>query len=129
MAISRSRVLLAIGMMSTTLCGPGWAQAVAGMGGISGVVRDPSGATVPEAKVVVSNPSKGIYRTLETNAAGVFSAAALVPSAGYRVTAEKEGFAKYELKDLEVLVGGSHAGALDEFFPEVAEGPAPGLMT
>ena len=105
MTISRGKVLLAIGMISTALCGPGWAQAVAGMGGISGVVRDQSGATVPGAKVVVSNPSMGIYRTMETNAAGVFSAAALVPSAGYRVTAEKEGFARYELKDVEVLVG------------------------
>ena len=53
MTISRGKVLLAIGMMSTALCGPGWAQAVAGMGGISGVVRDQSGATVPGGSATI----------------------------------------------------------------------------
>ena len=41
------------------------AQAVAGFGGISGVVRDASGAVVPSANVIVENASKGIRRTLK----------------------------------------------------------------
>jgi hypothetical protein len=84
---------------------PVLAQAVAGTGGISGVVRDASGATVPGAQVIVENGSKGIRRALETNEAGVFTAPALVPAAGYVVRVSKEGFAPYEAKDLEILVG------------------------
>jgi len=82
-----------------------WAQPVAGLGAISGVVRDASGAVVPDAQVVIANSSKGIRRALASNEAGVFSAPALVPSAGYSVTVNKQGFAAYEAKNLEVLVG------------------------
>jgi outer membrane receptor protein involved in Fe transport len=93
-------VLLAI--ISVT---PVLAQAVAGTGAMSGVVRDASGATVPGAQVIVENADKGIKRTLETNTAGVFTAPALIPAAGYSVHVTKEGFAPYEAKDIEILVG------------------------
>jgi outer membrane receptor protein involved in Fe transport len=93
-------VLLAI--ISVT---PVLAQAVAGTGAMSGVVRDASGATVPGAQVIVANDDMGIRRTIETNSAGVFTAPALVPAAGYSVRITKEGFAPYEAKDLEIAVG------------------------
>ena len=67
-----------------------FAQAVAGFGGVSGVVRDSTGAIVVNAKVEVVNESKGIKRTLTTNEAGVFNAPALVPAAGYQVTERLE---------------------------------------
>ena len=81
------------------------AQSVAGLGAISGTVRDASGASVPNAEVIVSNESKGIRRTLTTTAAGAFTAPSLVPASGYTVTVNKEGFNKYEAKDVQVLVG------------------------
>ncbi|MDQ2900872.1 MAG: TonB-dependent receptor, partial [Acidobacteriota bacterium] len=87
-------------------CAPGaFAQSVAGLGAITGSVRDASGAAVPGAQVLVANESKGIKRTLETTQAGVFAALSLVPSTGYSVTVTKPGFATYELKDVQVLVG------------------------
>ncbi len=82
-----------------------FAQAVAGFGGISGVVRDASGAVVPSANVIVENPTKGIRRTLTSNDAGIFSAPALVPAPGYMVKVAKSGFTDFEVKDIEVLVG------------------------
>ncbi|MFN7922445.1 MAG: carboxypeptidase regulatory-like domain-containing protein [Bryobacteraceae bacterium] len=82
-----------------------WAQAIAGFGGMSGVVRDATGAVVVNAEVVVANDSKGIRRTLKTNEAGVFNAPALVPAPGYSVTATAPGFQKYEARDLAILVG------------------------
>src|SRR5580658_2836371 len=82
-----------------------WAQAVGGQSGISGTVRDASGATVPSAKVVISIASQGEVRSITTNAAGVFSAPALLPGAGYIVTVTAPGFASYEAKDLELQVG------------------------
>jgi hypothetical protein len=81
------------------------AQAVAGLGAVSGTVRDASGAVVPGATVVVANDAKGIKRTMTTTDAGVFSAPALVPATGYSITITKQGFSNYEVKDFEILVG------------------------
>jgi hypothetical protein len=82
-----------------------FAQAVAGFGGLSGVVRDASGAVIANAKVVVANESRGINRSLVTNEAGVFNAPALVPSQGYAVTIQSTGFQPFEARNIEILVG------------------------
>jgi outer membrane receptor protein involved in Fe transport len=81
------------------------AQTAAGVGAISGEVRDASGSVVPNAKVVVSNPSKGITRALNTTASGLFSAGALVPAAGYSVKVSAPGFADWVVNDAELRVG------------------------
>src|SRR5580658_626088 len=78
----------------------------AGMGAISGSVRDASGASIAGAKVIVSNPSKGITRELTTTDGGLFSAPALIPSDGYQVSVVKQGFAPYEATSVTVEVGG-----------------------
>src|SRR6476646_10555315 len=97
---------LLLGLILILLIGASaFAQSVAGLGAISGTVRDASGAAVPNAQVVVANESKGIRRTLTTTEAGVFTAPSLVPAPGYAVTANKQGFAPYELKDIQVQVG------------------------
>jgi hypothetical protein len=82
-----------------------YAQATAGLGSVSGTVRDASGAVIPGATVVVANDGKGIKRTMASTDAGVFAAPALVPSPGYSITVTKQGFATYEIKDFEVQVG------------------------
>ncbi len=81
------------------------AQSGAGLGSISGIVQDASGATVPGAAVLVSNDDKGIHRSLETNSQGQFVAPALIPASGYKVTVSKAGFANYEVKDITLSVG------------------------
>ena len=77
----------------------------AGVAGISGIVHDASGASVPGAKVTVSNESKGITRNLETNQNGIFAAPSLTPASGYTVKVESAGFATYERKDITLNVG------------------------
>ena len=81
------------------------AQAVAGLGGVSGTVRDASGAVVPGATVVVMNESRGITRNLQTTDSGVFAAPALTPASGYAISVSKNGFSKWEAKNFEILVG------------------------
>ena len=76
------------------------AQTVAGLGAITGSVRETSGAGIPNADVVVVNESKGINRHLTTNDVGLFSASSLVPAADYRVVITKAGFASYEAKEI-----------------------------
>src|SRR5437016_1901610 len=87
------------------VCAAALAQSAAGLAGISGVVRDASSASVGDAKVAVSNPAKGILRTLTTNASGVFTAPALPPAPGYSVVVIAPGFASWEVKDIELQVG------------------------
>jgi len=82
-----------------------FAQSGAGLGSISGIVQDATGATVPGAAVLVSNESKGIRRSLETNSEGQFAAPALIPASGYKVTVSKAGFANYEATDITLSVG------------------------
>jgi hypothetical protein len=77
----------------------------AGLGSISGLVQDASGAAVPGATVVVANESKGIRRNLETNGQGQFNAPALIPDSGYKVTVSKPGFSNYEATNITVAVG------------------------
>jgi len=81
------------------------AYAQAGLGSVSGTVRDASGAVIPGASVVVSNDARGIKRTINTTDAGLFSAPALVPASGYSLAVSKTGFANYEVKDFEITVG------------------------
>jgi hypothetical protein len=82
-----------------------FAQSTAGLAGISGIVRDATGAVVPNANVVVSNESKGVVRKLTTNEAGLFTAPALVPAPGYSVKVSAPGFTDYAVQNLGLLVG------------------------
>jgi hypothetical protein len=68
-------------------------------------VTDATGAVVPAAQVVVSNPNTGVRRQLETNAAGLFAAPSLTPGPGYMVTVTKPGFSNWEARDIQVQVG------------------------
>jgi hypothetical protein len=58
---------------------------------LSGTVKDPSGAVVPEASVVVVQADTGTTRTVQTNAAGLFTVPLLQPGV-YTVTISKAGF-------------------------------------
>lgn len=80
-------------------------QAAGGGATISGVVRDPSGASVPNADVVILDEGWGVIRTLSTNEAGVFTVPALVPGTGCKVAVTASGFSDYETRDLELRVG------------------------
>src|SRR5580700_7262895 len=77
----------------------------AGVAGISGVVKDQSGAVVPKAKVVISSQSQGVLRTLATNSEGVFTAPVLSPGPGYEVKVSASGFAEYDAHGIVLQVG------------------------
>src|ERR1019366_6278456 len=99
------RKVLAITICALVFAAGAYAQATAGLGSVSGTVRDATGAVIPGATVVVANDGKGIRRTMSSTEAGVFAAPALTPSPGYSITVTKQGFATYEVKDFEILVG------------------------
>jgi outer membrane receptor protein involved in Fe transport len=86
---------------------PVFAQSGGGAASISGVVRDPSGALVPSAKVVIASAAQGVVRTVETNTEGIFVAPGLTPGPGYQVSVTASGFAPYEATNLVLQVGQS----------------------
>ena len=99
------RKVLELSLLALVLAAGAYAQAAAGLGSVSGTVRDATGAVIPGATVVVANDGKGIRRTMTSTDAGVFAAPALVPSSGYSITVTKQGFNTYEVKEFDILVG------------------------
>ena len=81
------------------------AQSLAGLGALSGSVRDTTGGTVANAEVEVANPALGIDRKITTNADGLFAAPSLPPADGYTVTVRMAGFATNQTTHLNVHVG------------------------
>jgi hypothetical protein len=73
-------------------------------GTITGIVTDPSGAAVPGVTVSVTDQSMGVATNVTTTSAGVYTAPLLLPGT-YTLTAEKQGFKKYERTGIVVGVG------------------------
>ena len=83
------------------------AQVAAGTGGLTGIVTDSSGATVPNANVEVDNERLGIHRRITTGLSGAFNAPTLPPSAGYDLSVTASGFAPFKNQNITILVGGN----------------------
>lgn len=61
---------------------------------LSGIVQDPNGGVVNGAKVIVSDPTKGLQLETTTNSEGIFAFSTLQPGT-YTVTVEASGFKKH----------------------------------
>ncbi|HLJ17218.1 MAG TPA: TonB-dependent receptor [Bryobacteraceae bacterium] len=68
-------------------------------GSITGVVRDPTGAAIPDAGITVTNRDTGVSRHASSGADGVYSVTDLLPGT-YTVRAEAKGFSLLERKDI-----------------------------
>jgi hypothetical protein len=77
------------------------AQAVSGT--VLGFVKDPSGAAVASAPVVVTGVDTGVSRTVQTNAGGEYQAPSLPPGV-YSVSVEMRGFKKTTISNLQLGV-------------------------
>jgi hypothetical protein len=82
-----------------------YAQAVAGAGAITGIVRDQYGDGIPEVTLVITNASLGITRSIMTSDEGLFNAPGLVPSSTYALKVTKKGYEEWTLANFDVSVG------------------------
>jgi hypothetical protein len=73
------------------------ASAQSDFGSISGFVKDPSGAVVPNATVTVTNEGTREQRTASTNEGGYYVVTNLPPSV-YTVSVEAPGFKKFTVE-------------------------------
>jgi hypothetical protein len=70
---------------------------------LRGEVLDKSGASVPDAKVTLTETAQGVERDAKTTGAGEYEFRSLPPGS-YSLVVEKAGFRKYEQKDIQLLV-------------------------
>jgi len=96
-------LLLVLGMAPVAV----WAQSQAINATIRGRVTDPTGAGVPDATVTISQPARGISRSLNTGPEGYYIFPNL-PLGTYWVSVKKEGFAALQHPDI-VLAAGTEA--------------------
>jgi hypothetical protein len=87
-------------LVLTLFCAAGlWGQTY--QGGVRGVVRDPAGSIIADAKVGLVNQATNVSRATLTNGQGEYSFAAIDP-ATYAVTVESPGFKRVEQKNVVV---------------------------
>jgi hypothetical protein len=88
----------ALAVMSRIVClllictGPAWSQSFTAA--VRGVVTDPTGAAVSNAKVVITQADRNVQHTTTTDAEGRYSVSALQPGQ-YILTVEATGFKRY----------------------------------
>ncbi|HWG36669.1 MAG TPA: carboxypeptidase-like regulatory domain-containing protein, partial [Terriglobales bacterium] len=85
-----------------SLAGMGFAQLTAT--GLHGVVRDPSGAVIPAAKITIKDLGTGIEKSTTAGADGAFAFSNLT-AGNYTVTAAHEGFQNAVFAAVEVDSG------------------------
>jgi hypothetical protein len=90
-------------LMVCALVVPAMAQSTASL---NGVVTDATGATVPNAKVTVTNQATGVASSSQTDSAGAYLFPSL-PIGAYRIEVTASGFQKAVISDLNLPVATS----------------------
>jgi hypothetical protein len=105
------------------------ATAQQGTSDIRGKVIDQQGAVLPGVTVVVRHQESGLFRESVTGPDGLFLMSAMTPGV-YQVTAELQGFKKFEQRDVRLEVGRSaqievklEVGGLTEVLTVTGEAP------
>ena len=97
----RWELLLALAFVVLLIVSGAWAQT--GTTSLHGKVADSSHAMVPGAKVTLANQTQGFLRSVTTPSTGEFDFVALPPGT-YVLSVEKNGFRRFEQRDVQLLV-------------------------
>ncbi|MGE0360376.1 MAG: carboxypeptidase regulatory-like domain-containing protein [Vicinamibacterales bacterium] len=97
------RLILAL-FLGVATAMPAAAQSTAINGSIEGVVTDESGGVLPGVTVTIANLDTGDVRVVVTNESGLYRAP-LLPLGRYRVSAELQGFKKFEQTGINISAG------------------------
>lgn len=125
LSIAAAVVVAALAMIAS----PAHAQSTAVNGTIEGTVVDNSGAVLPGVTVTVLNVDTGTSQSVVSNESGLYRAT-LLPLGAYRVTAELQGFKKFEQTGVTVGAGQTatvnltlEVGDLNETISVTADAP------
>ena len=94
-----------IGCLLLMITGPAWSQSFTAA--VRGVVTDPTGAAVPDAKVIITEAERNVQHPTTTDAQGRYHVSDLPPGQ-YTMTVEAIGFRRYVSKRISAF--GSAAG-------------------
>src|SRR5882724_8093106 len=99
MKLPSYRSPMVVGLLSFLLCAlPAVAQYNSGL---EGTVLDPSGSSVPDVQVAVTNQDTGVVQTTAADSQGLFRLQQL-PAGLYRVEIRAMGFVVWKLNDIRV---------------------------
>src|SRR5579863_5757248 len=73
------------------------------MGSVTGIVKDPSGSTIPGADLTLTNEATSVAQKARSSSSGVYVFEA-VPAGSYKLKAEAHGFKTYVATGLEIHV-------------------------
>ena len=90
--------------LAATILAAGLAVAQVGDAEMAGVVKDPSGAPVPLAKLTLTNQDSGVARSITSDTDGRYRFAAIQPGK-YSLKAEATGFRTETMTDMVLTVG------------------------
>jgi len=82
----------------------GFAQSAVSTGALSGIVRDASGAVLPNVKVMLTGEATGVSLEATTNGDGIFGFPALQVGT-YTASFSMAGFKKTQINNLSVGIG------------------------
>lgn len=102
----REWVSLFVLVIVVALLAAGPAGAQVNTATLSGQVLDPKGLAMAGAKVTVRNLANNAARSIDTDEEGNYVLVSLPPGR-YSLTVESPGFAKYEVRELELTIGAS----------------------
>jgi len=90
-----------IGCLLLMITGPAWSQSFTAA--VRGVVTDPTGAAVVDAKIIITEAERNVQHLTTTDAQGRYQVSALQPGQ-YTLTVEANGFRKYSQSAFPLLV-------------------------
>jgi Carboxypeptidase regulatory-like domain len=104
-AMEFKRILLVV-TLAVLVTIPAWPQSQAVSAQLNGTVQDANGASVPGAKVTLSNPDVGFSREVTTADNGLYTFT-LIPPGKYQLQVEKAGFNAFLEPNIVLAVGQS----------------------
>ena len=93
--------VISVPVLLCLLCGLALGQSISS---VTGLVLDPTGATVPEAEVRLTNRATGEVYTVKTTTAGAYTFSS-VRIGSYDLTVSAERFRQYQAENLRVETG------------------------
>jgi hypothetical protein len=97
------KAMAAVTLLLVALLVPGMVAAQVDMGSISGVIRDPSGAAIPNAKVILTNEDTGITASTLSGSEGQYTFSP-VKIGRYTISASAPGFKSVQHNNVTVDV-------------------------
>ncbi|HET6863350.1 MAG TPA: carboxypeptidase-like regulatory domain-containing protein, partial [Pyrinomonadaceae bacterium] len=114
------KVLFAFILASLTLCFSAVVASAQNTAGVTGVVKDGTGAVIAGADVNLTDTKTGAELTTKTNDQGVYSFTRVAPGIGYKLTFTSAGFQTLVINDVALGVGNTETHNAEMTIGEVS---------